>query len=61
MGKWINHFTEMSTREACMVTQKLDLGQMSERSLHILKDTYTIMLTFKFWVYSFCVCVYIMT
>ena len=39
---------------SCMVTQKLDLDQMSERSIGILKDTY-ITLTFccKFWVYSF--------
>ena len=59
MGKWINGFTNISTQEACMVSQKLDLDQMSERSIHILKDTYMIMLTFcyKIWVYSFCVCV----
>ena len=40
MGELINCFTDISTREACTVTQKLDLDQMSERSLRILKDTY---------------------
>ena len=40
MGEWINCFTDISTREACTVTQKLDLDQMSERSICILKDTY---------------------
>ena len=54
MGEWINCFTDISTQEACTVTQKLDLYQMSERSIRILKDTY-ITLTFccKFWVDSF--------
>ena len=40
MGEWINCFTDISTQEACTVTQKLDLDQMSERSIRILKDTY---------------------
>ena len=40
MGEWINCFTDISTQEACTVTQKLDLHQMSERSIRILKDTY---------------------
>ena len=39
MGGWINCFTDISTQEACTVTQKLDLHQMSERSIRILKDT----------------------
>ena len=33
MGEWINCFTDISTQEACTVTQKLDLDQMSERSI----------------------------
>ena len=33
MGEWINCLTDISTREACRVTQKLDLDQMSERSI----------------------------
>ena len=37
MGAWINCFTDISTQEACRVTQKLDLDQMSERSIGILK------------------------
>ena len=40
MGEWINCFTDISTQETCTVTQKLDLDQMSERSIVILKDTY---------------------
>ena len=47
---------DISTQEACRVTQKLDLDQMSERNIYIciLKDTKMIKLTFycKFWVYS---------
>ena len=39
MGEWINCFTDIKTQEACTVTQKLDLDQMSERSIRILKDT----------------------
>ena len=39
MGESINCFTDISTQEACTVTQKLDLDQMSERSIRILKDT----------------------
>ena len=35
----INCFADISTQEACTVTQKLDLDQMSERSIRILKDT----------------------
>ena len=40
MGEWINCFTDISTQEACTVTQKLYLDQMPERSRRILKDTY---------------------
>ena len=40
MGEWINCFTDISTQASCTVTQKLDLDQMSERSIRILKDTY---------------------
>ena len=40
MGEWINCFTDISTQEACTVTQKLDLDQMSERSIRTLKDRY---------------------
>ena len=41
MGEWINCFTDISTQEGCKVIQKLDLDQMSERSIRcILKDTY---------------------
>ena len=42
MGEWIICFTDISTQEACMVTQELDLDQMSERSICILKDRYII-------------------
>ena len=34
-----NCFTDISTQEACRVTQKLDVDQMSERRIRILKDT----------------------
>ena len=53
MGEWISCFTDVSTQEACTVTQKLDLDQMSERSIRIM-----ITLTFccKFWVFRFCIC-----
>ena len=40
MGESINCFTDISTQEVCTVIQKLDLDQMSERSICILKDTY---------------------
>ena len=33
MGEWISCFTDISTQEGCRVTQKLDLDQMSERSI----------------------------
>ena len=33
---------DASTQEACTVTQKLDLDQMSERSIRILKDTLSV-------------------
>ena len=39
MGESINCFTDISTQEACTVTQKLDLHQMSERRIRIWKDT----------------------
>ena len=39
-GESINCFTDISTEEACTVTQKLDLNKISGRSIHILKDTY---------------------
>ena len=44
-----------STREACTVTQKLDLDQMSARSIRTLKDTNILKLTFccKCLVYLF--------
>ena len=35
----IDCFANISSREACTITQKLDLDQMSERSIHTLKDT----------------------
>jgi len=38
-SKWVSG-SDISTQEACTVTQKLDLDQMSERSIRILKDTY---------------------
>ena len=62
MGEWINCFTDISTQEACTVTQNLDLDQMSNGSIRILKDTYMITLTFccKYWVYSFCIYIYIL-
>ena len=40
MGEWINCFTDISAQEGCRVTQKLDLDQMSDRSILILKDIY---------------------
>ena len=57
MGEYtIDCFADIGTREACTVTppQKLDLDQMSESNIRILKDTNMIKLTFccKFWVYS---------
>ena len=45
MGQSVNCFTDISTWEAYTVTQKLDLDQMSERSIHMLKDT-------KIWLHS---------
>ena len=50
----IDCFADISTQELCTVTQKLDLDQMSERSIRILKVTNMTKLTFccKFWVYS---------
>ena len=58
--KWANPqytiycFVDISTQEVCSVTQKLDLDQVSERSIRILKDKIMIKLTLccKFWVYS---------
>ena len=52
----IDCFADVSTQEACTVTQKLDLDQMSERSIRTLKDTNIIKLTFccKFWGCSLC-------
>ena len=35
----INCSANISSQEECTVTQKLDLDQMSESSIHILKDT----------------------
>ena len=37
----IDCFADVSTQEACTVTQKLDLDQMSKWSIRILKDTHT--------------------
>ena len=50
----IDCFADISIREACTVTQKLDLDQMSERNIRTLKDTNIINLTICciFWVYS---------
>ena len=50
----IDCFADISTPEACAVTQKLHLGQMSERSIRTPKDTNMIKLIFccKFGVYS---------
>ena len=45
-------FANISTQEACTVTQKLDLDQISERSICILKDT-NITLSFVFFSSSF--------
>ena len=42
----IDCFADTSTREACTVTQKLDLDQTSERSIRTRKDTNIIKLTF---------------
>jgi len=36
-SKWV---TDISSQEACTVTQKLDVDQMSERNIRILKDTH---------------------
>ena len=54
-----NCFANISTQEACIVTEKLDPDQMSEtseRSIRPLKDTNIIKLTFccKFWGHSLC-------
>ena len=35
----IGCFANISSRKACTVTQKLDLDQMIDRSIHTLKDT----------------------
>ena len=35
----IDCFADINTQEACTVTRKLDLDQMSERSIRTLKDT----------------------
>ena len=49
--KWVGpHYTtdclvNISTQKVCMVTQKLDLDQMSERSICTLKDTNMMKLT----------------
>ena len=50
----IDCFADINTQEACTVTRKLDLDQMSERSIRTLKDTDMIKLIFccKFGVYS---------
>ena len=53
MGEWINCFTDISTQEAGTVTQKLDLDQMSERSIRIiLKDT-CIFLNIHMYIYDY--------
>ena len=42
----IDCFADISTREACTVTQKLDLDQMSEKNIRTQKNTNMIKLTF---------------
>ena len=53
----IDCFADISTQEACTVTQQLDLDQMSaERRIRIRKDTNIIKLIFC-WVIYFSLCV----
>ena len=53
--KWVNPqytidcFADVSTQEACTVTQKLDLDQMSEKSIRTNMIKLTICC--KFWAY----------
>jgi len=49
----IDCFADISIRDGCTVTQKLDLDQMSERSRRTLKDTNIIKLTFLLHILGF--------
>ena len=42
----IDCFADISTRDGCTVTQKLDLDQTSERNIRTLKDTNIVKLAF---------------
>ena len=58
--KWVSThtidcFADVSTQEACTVTEKLGLDQTSERSIRTLTDAKYYKLTFccKLWAYTF--------